>query len=161
MCIRDRSKQQHNYLHSTIMTEYKNMGNVIGGYKAAMHNPNVSEEAKEHAKEFLEDHGVFEPSSTDQHFEAPSFAGKHKTNVIAGYKSTLHNPNVSEEAKDNARHVLNGLGVEFDDPSPPMDFGDKNPANVLRGYKSTLHNPNVSESAKEHAQEMIDQMSEN
>lgn len=28
----------------------KNTGNVLGGYKAIMDNPNVSDEAKQHAK---------------------------------------------------------------------------------------------------------------
>jgi len=32
-----------------------NHGNVMGGYKAALNNPRVSEEAKEHAREVLED----------------------------------------------------------------------------------------------------------
>ena len=32
----------------------KNAGNVAGGYKATLNNPNVSDEAKEHAKKKLE-----------------------------------------------------------------------------------------------------------
>lgn len=35
-------------------TETHNINNVIGGYKATINNPNVSDEAKEHAKEMLE-----------------------------------------------------------------------------------------------------------
>jgi len=35
-------------------TENKNPGNVAGGFKAALSNPNVSDEAKEHAKEKLD-----------------------------------------------------------------------------------------------------------
>lgn len=31
---------------------------VLGGYKATLKNPNVSEEAKEHAREVLEEHGM-------------------------------------------------------------------------------------------------------
>ncbi|OAX44768.1 hypothetical protein K503DRAFT_705351 [Rhizopogon vinicolor AM-OR11-026] len=38
--------------------ESKNIGNIIGGHKAATKNPNVSEEAKEHSKQFLEDIGA-------------------------------------------------------------------------------------------------------
>lgn len=36
----------------------RGVGNVIGGYKAASKNPNVSEEAKEHADQVLEDMGA-------------------------------------------------------------------------------------------------------
>ncbi|KAL1748481.1 Conidiation protein 6-domain-containing protein [Schizophyllum fasciatum] len=36
----------------------KNKNNVIGGYKATLNNPNTGEEAKQHAREFLEEHGV-------------------------------------------------------------------------------------------------------
>ncbi|KAA8911993.1 Conidiation protein 6-domain-containing protein [Sphaerosporella brunnea] len=39
-------------------TEGKNTGNVIGGYKATLKNPNVSQAAKEHAEEVLEDMGA-------------------------------------------------------------------------------------------------------
>ncbi|KAG6840555.1 hypothetical protein H0H93_004605, partial [Arthromyces matolae] len=30
---------------------------VLAGYKAALHNPKVSDEAKEHARSYLKDHG--------------------------------------------------------------------------------------------------------
>ncbi|KAL1754659.1 hypothetical protein FB107DRAFT_263144 [Schizophyllum commune] len=36
----------------------KNKGNVIGGYKATLSNPNAGEEAKQNAREFLDKQGV-------------------------------------------------------------------------------------------------------
>ena len=32
--------------------------NVIGGHKATLNNPRVGEEAKEHSKQVLQEHGV-------------------------------------------------------------------------------------------------------
>ncbi|KAF4597911.1 hypothetical protein EYR38_006303 [Pleurotus pulmonarius] len=42
----------------------KNPGNVAGGLKAAIHNPNVSEEAKSHAAERLREMGIDDQSGT-------------------------------------------------------------------------------------------------
>jgi Conidiation protein 6 len=57
----------------------------------------------------------------------------------------MHNPNVSAEAKEHSRQVveeLQGPGVVHDDgttePSPGSDAGDKNENRVLGGYKATL-----------------------
>ncbi|KLO14482.1 hypothetical protein SCHPADRAFT_996597 [Schizopora paradoxa] len=36
----------------------KDEGNVLRGHKAAISNPRVSEEAKEHSREVLEEHGA-------------------------------------------------------------------------------------------------------
>jgi hypothetical protein len=52
-----------------VVVEEKNLGNVIGGYKATLHNPRVSEEAKERAAHALEELGVepdYHPKSRDE-----------------------------------------------------------------------------------------------
>ncbi|ORY31369.1 Conidiation protein 6-domain-containing protein [Naematelia encephala] len=36
----------------------KNENNVIGGHKATLSNPRVGEEAKEHSRQVLQEHGV-------------------------------------------------------------------------------------------------------
>ncbi|KAL0948989.1 hypothetical protein HGRIS_009088 [Hohenbuehelia grisea] len=78
----------------------KNAGNVIGGYKATLSNPNSSEEAKEHAQQKVDD-------LTEEFGDTGSSdAGKNKGNVIGGHKANLKNPNTSEEAKDHSRQVL-------------------------------------------------------
>ncbi|EPX70419.1 uncharacterized protein SOCG_04786 [Schizosaccharomyces octosporus yFS286] len=66
---------------------------VNAGHKAALHNPNVSDETKQHEREYLENEGVDESST--------SHGSSHK-----GYKATTHNPNVSEEAKQHAKDEL-------------------------------------------------------
>ncbi|EPY51579.1 conidiation protein 6 [Schizosaccharomyces cryophilus OY26] len=62
---------------------------VNAGHKAALHNPNVSEETKQHEKEYLESHGA-----------------EYSESGSGGYKATTHNPNVSEEAKEHAKEEL-------------------------------------------------------
>ncbi|KAF5341869.1 hypothetical protein D9611_001866 [Ephemerocybe angulata] len=56
---------------------------------------------------------------------------KDPSRVASGYKATIHNPNVSEEAKDRAREHLAALG----------ESGENQEADhrVLGGYKATMH----------------------
>ncbi|KAH9973424.1 Conidiation protein 6-domain-containing protein [Lactifluus volemus] len=84
---------------------------VAGGHKAAMHNPNVSAEAKEHSRQVVQeiqgsgavhDDGTTEPSSrTDV-----DNSNKDENRVLGGYKATLKNPNVGDEAKQKAQKIL-------------------------------------------------------
>ncbi|EMD58522.1 hypothetical protein GGP41_005983 [Bipolaris sorokiniana] len=82
-----------------------NPGNVIGGHKANINNPNTSDEAKQHSKEVLQDleNGgeITSKSTSDQ--------DKNPNNVAGGLKATLKNPNVSDEAKQSAEERLGQL----------------------------------------------------
>ncbi|KAI9709049.1 MAG: hypothetical protein M1820_003495 [Bogoriella megaspora] len=81
-----------------------NTGNVVGGHKATLNNPNVSEEAKQHSREVL-----------DNEFDGGKAVGgkndedKNQNNVAGGLKATLKNPNVSDEAKESAKERLDGM----------------------------------------------------
>ena len=60
-------------------------------------------------------------------------------NVVGGYKATMHNPNVSEEAKEHAEHVLEDLGAEV----PPLVLSDdkvavRRPGATLAGVSSLI-----------------------
>ncbi|EAU84012.1 hypothetical protein CC1G_11450 [Coprinopsis cinerea okayama7 len=78
----------------------KNAGNVAGGLKASINNPNVSEQAKDNARQRLEDEDLGDITDRE------SSSDKNEGNVIGGYKATLKNPRVSEEAKKKAEDVL-------------------------------------------------------
>lgn len=82
-----------------------NPGNVIGGHKANLNNPNTSDEAKEHSKQVLQDlengGDITTKSSSDEN--------KNPNNVAGGLKATLKNPNVSDEAKQSAEERLGQL----------------------------------------------------
>ncbi|KAL6720443.1 hypothetical protein ACLMJK_002365 [Lecanora helva] len=80
-----------------------NTGNIIGGHKANLNNPNTSEEAKQHSKEVLEqefDGGKIEKGAED----------KNPQNIAGGLKATTKNPNVSDEAKQSAEERLKEMG---------------------------------------------------
>jgi hypothetical protein len=66
--------------------ESKNLNRVAGGYKATMHNPNTSEEAKQSAKERLEDMKP-ELEEHQNHLAADETAGKNLGNVIGLFVS--------------------------------------------------------------------------
>ncbi|KAI4121600.1 MAG: hypothetical protein LQ347_006800 [Umbilicaria vellea] len=87
-----------------------NPGNVIGGHKANLNNPNTSEESKQHSKEVIENNGgEVDQSSSGQSSGGQSSSddtGKNPNNVAGGLKATLKNPNVSQEAKDSAESRL-------------------------------------------------------
>jgi len=88
------------------MSESQNR--VAGGHKAAMHNPNVSAEAKEHSRQIVEE--IQGPDAVpDDYSTEPSrrdTGDKEESRVIGGYKAALKNPNVGEEAKERARQIL-------------------------------------------------------
>ncbi|KAI2480254.1 Conidiation-specific protein 6 [Pyrenophora tritici-repentis] len=81
-----------------------NPGNVIGGHKANLNNPNTSDEAKQHSKEVLSsiDNGGEVPTSNS----SSSGGEKNTNNVAGGLKATLNNPNTSDEAKQSAKERL-------------------------------------------------------
>ncbi|MCJ1303474.1 hypothetical protein MMC08_006284 [Hypocenomyce scalaris] len=81
-----------------------NPGNVAGGHKANLNNPNTSEESKQHSKEVLG--GEHNESNVDQ---SSDVSGKNPNNVAGGLKATINNPNVSQEAKDNAEERLKDM----------------------------------------------------
>ncbi|KAI0702246.1 Conidiation protein 6-domain-containing protein [Earliella scabrosa] len=75
----------------------------IGGHKAAINNPRVSEEAKEHSRQAIEE---LEQDPETQETREGYEEDKDPVRVNAGYKATLKNPNVSEEAKQHAHDLL-------------------------------------------------------
>ncbi|TFY78957.1 hypothetical protein EWM64_g5060 [Hericium alpestre] len=77
----------------------------LAGYKAALHNPRVSEKGKAHAREVLEASGLQAEKEPEVSHE------EHMTHVLAGYKAALNNPRVSQEAKAHAREFLESQGA--------------------------------------------------
>ncbi|KAI1380825.1 conidiation protein 6 [Hypoxylon crocopeplum] len=77
--------------------------------------------------------------------------------IAGGHKATLNNPNVSQEAKEHSKHVLDN---EFNsgDVSKSGDNEGKNPGNVAGGLKATINNPKVSDEAKQSAKERLSDM---
>ncbi|EMD38727.1 hypothetical protein CERSUDRAFT_47195 [Gelatoporia subvermispora B] len=76
--------------------------------KAAINNPNVSDEAKERSRQAIEELGDQpETQQTRQGYQED----KDETRVNAGYKATIKNPNVSEEAKEHACEILEDKGA--------------------------------------------------
>ncbi|KAK7461433.1 hypothetical protein VKT23_008611 [Stygiomarasmius scandens] len=129
----------------------KNPNNVMGGLKATINNPKVSDEAKDSARERLNDMVNSGAGTTTE--TTPDLNDNH---VIGGYKATLNNDRVSEEAKAHAREILDAAGVleEFEEGGS-QEQRDEHENRVLGGYKAALNNPNVSEAAKEHAREFL------
>ncbi|KAJ8084183.1 hypothetical protein AAF712_001043 [Marasmius tenuissimus] len=93
---------------------------VLGGYKATLKNKNASDEAKEHARAVLEEHGAStEPLPQSKKNENPD-----PERVKSGYKATLNNPLTSNEAKDKAQRVLeeDGNRVVTEEDEDDMEY---------------------------------------
>ncbi|KAI0769573.1 Conidiation protein 6-domain-containing protein [Trametes elegans] len=134
---------------------------VAAGLKAAIHNPNVSEQAKERVQERLQQFGTSAEETPSERgaggYPAHSTdAVGHETNrVLGGYKATLHNPRTSEEAKQHAREILEADGYQFERPEGITE--DEHQKRINAGYKAALNNPRVSDAGKQHAQEYLEQ----
>merc|ERR1712007_161196 len=104
MGIQQNTKQSHlrKKNHSSIsssLVKMANPGNVAGGLKATINNPNVSEQAKANAEHRLETEEF--PSVADEANQS-----KNPNNVVGGMKAAINNPNVSEEKKSELRSKL-------------------------------------------------------
>ncbi|KAJ3855617.1 hypothetical protein EV368DRAFT_72182 [Lentinula lateritia] len=122
----------------------KHQHHVAGGLKAALHNPNVSEEAKANAQQRLKN--MVSANET----EVPSY-DEETNRVLGGYKATLTNNQTSSEAKAHAREVLAAAGIEVDHEYT----SDEHQTRVFAGYKAALNNPRVSAEAKAHARDFL------
>ncbi|TFK57355.1 hypothetical protein OE88DRAFT_1730728 [Heliocybe sulcata] len=81
-----------------------NSGNVAGGHKANINNPNTSEESKDRSRQALDEmESSGEVGGRD--------ASKNQGNVIGGHKANLKNPNTSEESKQHSKEVLDDMGA--------------------------------------------------
>ncbi|KAJ5462792.1 hypothetical protein N7475_007736 [Penicillium sp. IBT 31633x] len=80
-----------------------------------------------------------------------------RLNKKRGYKATLSNPNVSEEAKQNAQAMLNEIGGGHPSEELFQARGDQNkdPMGVLAGLKAAQNNPGVTEGGKQEATEKM------
>ncbi|KAJ5468312.1 hypothetical protein N7475_006064 [Penicillium sp. IBT 31633x] len=81
---------------------------------------------------------------------------EEKLNEMRGYKATLSNPKVSEEAKENAQAMLDKLGGDQPREELYQSRGkNKDPTRVSAGLKAAQHNPLVTEGGKQRAAEKM------
>jgi len=90
------------------MQSQANPTNVAGGHKAALKNPKVSEEAKEHSQQVLKEMEL-RGELPEQNRGADE--SKNIGNIIGGHKAATKNPNVSEEAKEHSKQLLEDIGA--------------------------------------------------
>lgn len=134
----------------------KDLTRVAAGLKAAIHNPNVSDEAKDRAADRLEDIDNFVSSTHKRQDKRQGSDEAHETNrSLGGYKATLSSeiivsiawlrcqltvitdPLTSEGAKAHAREVLEAAGYTFERDEGVSE--DEHMMRVLAGYKAALH----------------------
>ncbi|KAJ5492485.1 Conidiation-specific protein 6 [Penicillium expansum] len=84
---------------------------------------------------------------------------EERLNEMRGYKAALHNPNVSEEAKQHSQAMLDELGGDQPRKELHKARGDQNkdPTRVSAGLKAAQKNPNVTGSGKQRAAEKMEQ----
>ncbi|KXX73015.1 Conidiation-specific protein 6 [Madurella mycetomatis] len=141
-------------------------GNRERGLRAALSNPRVSEEAKQHDREILE-------SEFGEHIQNPQ-SGQIKRRASSGKSSSigLHSSSSVEETPQGsstglpsaqsqtsggkARRASTG---EARSTLHEMSEG-KDRGNVIRGLKAALKNPHVSEKAKEVDRKKLQELGE-
>ncbi|KAB5585690.1 Conidiation protein 6-domain-containing protein [Coniochaeta sp. 2T2.1] len=108
------------------MSDPSDVTNAMRGHKAAISNPNVSEEAKEHSRQVLaamegkdstgsggsggSGGGSDKQQTSGGSGSGETVDGKDAGNVARGLKASISNPGVSEEAKERAKEKLAGMG---------------------------------------------------
>ncbi|WVQ65895.1 uncharacterized protein L199_004073 [Kwoniella botswanensis] len=144
----------------------------LGGYKATLHNPNTSLEAKAHAAQVLTEAGVDlsnDPTVSTFKASASTIDGYHTHTTHDGHAHPhdghSHNHADGGEEMKHEHHVLGGYKATLSNPNTSeqakehaekvLKEGTEHEHHVLGGYKATLHNPNTSEGAKEHAKEVL------
>ncbi|KAI0323879.1 hypothetical protein GY45DRAFT_1399019 [Cubamyces sp. BRFM 1775] len=154
-----------------------NGNHIAGGFKATLHNPKVTEEAKERAAACLDEMGVDadRPSSSGGHSpsatKTDTLSTQYLNQVAGGYKAMISNPCTSEDAKQHAREILAAVQAA----EAPVDATpEEHHKRVVAGHKAALHSafsciphdcddtetafcadPHVSEEAKRHAKEFL------
>ncbi|SCZ94153.1 BZ3500_MvSof-1268-A1-R1_Chr12-2g03721 [Microbotryum saponariae] len=89
---------------------------VLSGYKATAHKQNLPEETRKHAEEMIQKLEESHAASVGEGASGGSGGGsgadeqQHQHRVAGGLKAAIHNPNVSEEAKQSAQEKLEKLG---------------------------------------------------
>ncbi|EAU85418.1 hypothetical protein EXT64_23120 [Pectobacterium atrosepticum] len=167
-------------------THTKNPERVASGLKATIHNPNVSEGAKQRARDRLSELNI-DP-------EAPRSAQKAADTEVASSVSPLSSESpapVSRGTKNRytslveeyveedeeelvgtpvaGTHVVEEEELEDSFSNAGSRVGSQAPREitpiedtetghrVLGGYKATMHNPRVSEKAKDHAKRILEE----
>ncbi|TRM70339.1 Conidiation protein 6-domain-containing protein [Schizophyllum amplum] len=136
------------------MSQDKNPQRVAAGLKATIHNPRVSDEAKESAAERLQNMGAdFDEAPTRS--SAPRSAGTKVGAIDDDDEDILEDPQNPDDIPDDDEAEPGTRATTG--RSTGGSSGGKNEANVIRGYKAALHNPNVGEQAKERAEAYLEE----
>ncbi|KAI0769572.1 hypothetical protein BD413DRAFT_74772 [Trametes elegans] len=122
---------------------------VAGGLKATLHNPKVSDTAKERASERLEE--LEGSSHASSHPEQSTHSSAHHNHVIGGFKATINNPHTSEKAKQHARDILAEDGIHTESQS------SSNGRHTRPSQKVNSHDSSTTSSAGQHPLESVDE----
>ncbi|KAL2819961.1 Conidiation protein 6-domain-containing protein [Aspergillus granulosus] len=79
--------------------------NAMRGYKATTNNPNVSQEAKQHAESMLRNE-VGGNEAQEELYRARGDYEKSPTRVASGLKAAMHNPGIPESGQNKAKDKL-------------------------------------------------------
>ncbi|KAF5325431.1 hypothetical protein D9619_009767 [Psilocybe cf. subviscida] len=124
---------------------YSHEEHVAAGLKASMHNPNVSDNAKDRSARRLREMGASDEAAT----KTSSKKGPSKASVS----------HIDDTAEVEAGGDLGGdfLGQKAGaHPDKSSHKAQVHQHRVISGYKATLKNPRVSESAKSNAREQLE-----
>ncbi|KAF8352113.1 Conidiation protein 6-domain-containing protein [Amanita rubescens] len=130
-----------------LVEQVKDPSRVAAGLKAAVHNPRVSEEAKESASERLHEMGEdVEPTKETTSMLTPTSLGGNFCLLTRRQRHATEKRHAEERRQaEEKRHAEEQM------------MEGKTESRVMGGYKATLKNPRVSPEAKEHAEEVLEQ----
>ncbi|AEO63049.1 fb2c6238-9ce2-4dcb-a1ef-1c843220a56e [Thermothielavioides terrestris] len=146
------------------MAESKNP-NRERGLKAAIHNPRVSEEAKQHDRELLASEFGEEEEQTQPEEQPKRRSSASKKSSSTGPHShpaeakAPQGPSAAEQTEQPTGRKARRASSA--DTSGLQQMGEtKDRGNVIRGLKAAIKNPNVSEKAKEADRKKLEELGE-
>ncbi|KAJ3515264.1 hypothetical protein NMY22_g14495 [Coprinellus aureogranulatus] len=126
---------------------------VMSGLKASIHNPGVSEEAKDHARQRLADLGDKSGVAKEKGPKTKIIGVKEDEDFIDNSIAAPGSPNPRNTLEGTLDEV-EGNEAEHEDVHPEAHSAHLSNRR-LAGYKATMHNPRVSKKAKEHAEQIL------
>jgi len=174
----NNSTQQNGMPHNA------NINNVVGGYKATINNPNVSNQAKANAENVLNNLENSHPGITEDSVATKSRKGQSSSAASTSTAYASNSNNTTQDVRSMANQIYDQSSkgdrigeapvsqrrmemahnetVEHDPSTGSLEhsesFHNKNINNVIGGYKATINNPNVGQHAKARAEHLLKEL---
>ncbi|KAF6751671.1 hypothetical protein DFP72DRAFT_906815 [Ephemerocybe angulata] len=138
---------------------HQKKNSLVRGLKGAIHNPNVSEEAKQRDLQRLQEMGedITGLTGASSDFDAQDegrSADPHIFLKLDQHEDAMKQvtKQMLEQGEEDMQRSASAASADLD-----IDMNGHSKTRVLAGYKATLSNPRTSKAAKAHAEQVLEE----